>query len=228
MTRALGVMGLPVPVAADDLRAYQTGALRDGGLWEALRRVGDHDHSGGEMGAPVAGGGGGTAEVTITGTEGVTVVEAPANVFALGLTASPDANNTVEVRANGIYSAAGAIPPEYVTDSELATALGPYATDADLAAHAAAADPHAVYQTAAEVATAISTHAGAADPHPTYSTAAEVAAAVTAHEGLANPHPTYATDADLTAHAGRPTRTPATSPRRRGTPATAPSPTSRT
>jgi hypothetical protein len=58
VTRALGVMGLPVPVAADDLRAYQTGALRDGGLWEALRRVGDHDHSGGQAGAPVAGAGG--------------------------------------------------------------------------------------------------------------------------------------------------------------------------
>ena len=97
----------------------------------------------------MAGGGGGAAEVTITGTEGVTVVESPANVFALGLTASPDANNTIEIRANGIYSAAGAIPPEYVTDAELTTALGPYATDADLATHAAAADPHPTYLTAA-------------------------------------------------------------------------------
>ena len=125
MTVALGVMQLPVPVAGDNLPAYETGALRDGGLWTALRRLSDHDHSGGEMGGPVAGGGGGTgAEVTITGTEGVTVVESPANVFALGLTASPDANNTVQIRANGIYSASGAIPPEYVTDTELATALG--------------------------------------------------------------------------------------------------------
>ena len=90
-------------------------------------------------------GGGGSTEVTITGTEGVTVVESPANTFALGLTASPDASNTVEIRANGIYSAAGAIPPEYVTDAELTTALGPYATDADLTAHAGAANPHPGY-----------------------------------------------------------------------------------
>ena len=150
MTVALGVMGVPAPALADNLHNYQTGALRDGGLWTALRRLSDHDHSGGHGGAPVAGGGGAGADVTISGTEGVTVVEAPANVFAVGLTASPDANNTVEIRANGIYSAAGAIPPEYVTDAELATALGPYATDADLAAHAGAADPHPTYTTAAE------------------------------------------------------------------------------
>ena len=105
-------------------------------------------HADGLYGTDTGTGGGGTADVTITGTEGVTVVESPANTFALGLTASPDASNTVEIRSNGIYAAAGApptIPPEYVTDSELATALGPYATDADLAAHAAAADPHAGY-----------------------------------------------------------------------------------
>jgi hypothetical protein len=91
-------------------------------------------------------------DVTVSGTEGVTVVESPANSFALGLTASPDANNTIEIRANGIYAAAGAIPPEYVTDAELAAALAPYATDTDLADHAAAADPHAVYQTEAAAA----------------------------------------------------------------------------
>ena len=95
--------------------------------------------------APIGGGGGTGADVAITGTEGVTVVESPANTFALGLTASAAANNTIEIRADGIYAAAGAIPPEYVTDSELAAALGPYATDADLAAHAAAADPHPGY-----------------------------------------------------------------------------------
>ena len=33
-------------------------------------------------------------------------MEAPANTFALGLTASPDALNTLEVRSNGLYSSA--------------------------------------------------------------------------------------------------------------------------
>ena len=57
MTVALGVMKIPVPLAGDNLPAYETGALRDGGLWTALRRLSDHDHSGGEMGGPIAGGG---------------------------------------------------------------------------------------------------------------------------------------------------------------------------
>lgn len=146
------------------------------------------------------GGGGSGADVALAGTEGITVVENPANSFVLGLTASAGANNTIEIRADGIYAAAGAIPPEYVTDSELTTALGPYATDADLAAHAAAADPHAVYQTAPEVAAAITTHEGATNPHPTYTTDAEVATAISTHAGAADPHPAYATDADLTTH----------------------------
>jgi hypothetical protein len=89
-------------------------------------------------------------DVTITGGGGISSTESPSNTFALALVASPDANNTVEVRANGLYAAAGAIPPEYVTDAELSTALAPYATDADLAAHAAAADPHSVYLTQGE------------------------------------------------------------------------------
>lgn len=150
----VGTMRLPQPEPLDDLEAFLRGLEPDGGYWLTMRRLADHDHSGGLMGPPVAGGGGTGAEVTITGTEGVTVVESPANTFALGLTASPDASNTVEIRANGIYSAAGAIPPEYVTDAELAAALGPYATsdevDTDLANHAAAADPHPGYLTPAE------------------------------------------------------------------------------
>jgi hypothetical protein len=96
------------------------------------------------------GGGGGTTDVAITTDASLSSVEAPANTFALAVRLSPDANNTVTLHANGLYAAAGAIPPEYVTDAELATALGPYATDADLAAHAAAADPHPGYLTAAE------------------------------------------------------------------------------
>lgn len=144
----------------------------------------DHDRRYARLGS---GGGGGEADVTLTGTEGVTVVESPANTFALGLTASPDANNTIEIRSNGIYAASGAIPPEYVTDTELATALGPYATDADLAAHAGAADPHPTYATDAD----LSAHAAAADPHPTYLTAAEGNAAYATtghtHDGAYSP-----------------------------------------
>ena len=127
-------------------------------------------HADGLYGTDTGTGGGGTTEVTITGTEGVTVVESPANTFALGLTASPDASNTVEIRSNGVYSAAGAIPPEYVTETELATALGPYATDADLAAHAAASNPHPTYLTQAEgdgVYLPLA-HAPGTDPHPQY------------------------------------------------------------
>lgn len=67
---------------------------------------------------------------------------------------------------------------------ELDLLLGTYATQieansAAIAAHAAAADPHAVYTTTSEATTianaAVSTHAAEADPHPVYTTAAEVA-----------------------------------------------------
>ena len=132
----VGTMRLPQPEPLDDLEAFLRGLEPDGGYWATMRRLADHDHSGGLMGVPVSGGGGGTAGVTITGTEGVTVVESPENTFALGLTASAAANNTIEIRADGIYSAAGAIPPEYVTDAELAAALG---------AHTGASDPHPAY-----------------------------------------------------------------------------------
>jgi len=100
----VGAMRLPQPEPLDDLGAFLRGLEPDGGYWLAMRRLADHDHSGGVMGVPVAGAGG--TDVTLTGTEGVTVVESPANTFALGLTASPDANNTAEIRANGIYSSA--------------------------------------------------------------------------------------------------------------------------
>lgn len=93
MTVALGVMQVPAPTVGDNLHVYATGVLRDGGLWTALRRLADHDHSGGLMGPPVAG-------------------------------------------------APPTIPPEYVTDAELAAALGPYATDADLAGYAPAGHHH--------------------------------------------------------------------------------------
>ena len=139
----VGTMRLPQPEPLDDLAAFLRGLEPDGGYWATMRRLADHDHSGGLSGVPVAGGGGGTADVTITGTEGVTVVESPANVFALGLTASAAANNTIVINSDGIYAAAGAIPPEYVTDAELATALGPYALDTDLAGYSPTTHTHA-------------------------------------------------------------------------------------
>ena len=124
----VGAMRLPQPEPLDDLSAFLRGLEPDGGYWLAMRRLADHDHSGGVMGVPVAGGGGG-----------------------------------------------GEIPPEYVTDAELATALGPYATDADLAGHVAAADPHPTYTTAAELSAAVSAHAAAADPHSVYATDTDLA-----------------------------------------------------
>lgn len=63
----------------------------------------------------------------------------------------------------------GTPPPEYITEDELAAALGPYATDADLAAHAAAGNPHPTYATDADLAA----HAAAGDPHPVYVTVPE-------------------------------------------------------
>lgn len=64
------------------------------------------------------------------------------------------------------------------THPDLAThdALG-LATDAELAAHAAAADPHPGYETTAEGAARITTHEGAADPHTGYQKESEKGAA---------------------------------------------------
>ena len=160
-----GIPGAPGPAGADGAPgpagAAGVGVPTGGATGEVLTKTSATDYATAWQ-APT--GGGGSVEVTITGTEGLTVVESPANTFALGLTASPDASNTVEIRANGIYAASGAIPPEYVTDAELATALGPYASDTDLANHAAAADPHPTYLTAAEgnAAYATGTHNHAA------------------------------------------------------------------
>lgn len=51
---------------------------------------------------------------------------------------------------------------------------------AQLAAHTAAADPHAVYLSSPEGDAKIVAHTSAVDPHPTYTTAAELAAAIAA------------------------------------------------
>ena len=55
----VGTMRLPQPEPLDDLEAFLRGLEPDGGYWATMRRLADHDHSGGLMGAPVAGGGGG-------------------------------------------------------------------------------------------------------------------------------------------------------------------------
>jgi hypothetical protein len=54
MTVALGVMSVPAPVDGDSIRRYETGTLPDGGLWTALRRLSDHNHTGGVNGAPIS------------------------------------------------------------------------------------------------------------------------------------------------------------------------------
>ena len=92
---------------------------------------------------------------------------------------------------------------------DLAThdALG-LATDAELATHAGAADPHPGYLTPAEgdaayePSGAVATHAGAADPHPTYETSAEAAAKVTTHAGEADPHTGYQKESEKGAASG--------------------------
>ncbi len=54
MTTPLGVMEVPAPVEGDSIRRYETGTLPDGGLWTALRRLSDHDHTGGLNGTPIS------------------------------------------------------------------------------------------------------------------------------------------------------------------------------
>jgi hypothetical protein len=54
VTVALGVMSVPAPVDGDSIRRYETGTLPDGGLWTALRRLSDHDHTGGDLGTPIS------------------------------------------------------------------------------------------------------------------------------------------------------------------------------
>jgi hypothetical protein len=54
MTVALGVMQVPAPQDGDSIRRYETGTLPDGGLWTALTRVSNHDHTGGLNGAPIS------------------------------------------------------------------------------------------------------------------------------------------------------------------------------
>ena len=120
--------------------------------------------------------------------------------------------------------------PPYPAHPDLAThdALG-LATDAELATHAAAADPHPTYETSTEAAAKITAHEAATNPHSTYETSAEAASKISAHEALPDPHTdyvkessiqwggltqgsdtslhlhnTYATDTDLTTHAATP------------------------
>lgn len=54
MTVLVGVMQLPVPQDADQVRAYLNGTIADGGLWTGLSRASDHDHTGGLNGKPIS------------------------------------------------------------------------------------------------------------------------------------------------------------------------------
>jgi hypothetical protein len=54
MTVALGTMQVPAPQDGDSIRRYETGTLPDGGLWTALTRVSNHDHTGGLNGKPIS------------------------------------------------------------------------------------------------------------------------------------------------------------------------------
>ena len=118
----------------------------------------------------------------------------------------PHAQYLRQEEADLLYLPAGyvppPVPPEYVTETELATALGPYATDADLASHAGAPNPHAQYTTDAEVATAISAHVALPDPHPVYLRQSEAdplylpQSWAPQHLADTDPHPTYLTQVD--------------------------------
>lgn len=54
MTVALGVMQLPVTQDADRVRDYLNGTIAGGGLWTALTRSSNHDHTGGVNGTPLS------------------------------------------------------------------------------------------------------------------------------------------------------------------------------
>lgn len=54
MTVQLGVMQLPAPEDADRVRDYLNGTIVTGGLWTALTRSSNHDHTGGVNGTPLS------------------------------------------------------------------------------------------------------------------------------------------------------------------------------
>jgi hypothetical protein len=96
-------------------------------------------------------------------------------------------------------SAISFVPAGSVASTDVQAAIEEVAAEAGsgVSDHGAltglADDDHPQYATDADLAT----HAGAADPHPTYLTSAEGDAKVTAHEAASNPHPGYATDTDV-------------------------------
>jgi hypothetical protein len=84
------------------------------------------------------------------------------------------ADRRVLIRRSGVLQFDGLevadLPSTVATESEMAAADTVVASTAAaaLAAHAAAADPHPGYTTAAELSAAITAHEGAADPHTGY------------------------------------------------------------
>jgi hypothetical protein len=59
----VGEMQLSQPEVGDPLPLWAHGLIADGGYWKDIRRLADHDHSGGTNGAPVAGAGSGVSSV---------------------------------------------------------------------------------------------------------------------------------------------------------------------
>jgi hypothetical protein len=69
-------MALSQPEVGDPLPLWAQGLIADGGYWLDVRRLSEHDHSGGLMGVPVAGGGGGGAVTSVNGETGDVVLDA--------------------------------------------------------------------------------------------------------------------------------------------------------
>ena len=55
MVVQVGVMELPVTEDPDDIQTYMNGEHLSGGLWTALTRASNHDHSGGLSGRAAGG-----------------------------------------------------------------------------------------------------------------------------------------------------------------------------
>lgn len=121
-------------------------------------------------------------DVTVTVNGSMTVVENPANTFALQVRLSPDAGNALALRGNGLYGTDTA-PVQSVntlTGAVVLTAASVgAATSADITAainaHVAAGDPHTAYLNTArgDARYLPLAHAPGTDPHPQYLTQAE-------------------------------------------------------
>jgi hypothetical protein len=138
-----------------------------------------------ETGAAGGGGGGGMSEedadlryLQLTGG----ALSGALSILGKPVAVSPDADNGLEWRANGLYGGAGGAPPDlsaYYTKTEADARYSLVAHDHagvySLVAHnhdaaySLLAHTHTgTYATPTDVSTAVTNHAGAADPHSTY------------------------------------------------------------